>query len=158
MILTRQVLKAGRLGPCHRQSKKWGTSRLSPCFNGGWSSPNNKVGYTPWCIPLLGCGTLSSVYVDHVRDFFNHPPDPNFLGTVGAHELATHAILGNFYDDCKDPNSVTCSQNISGNPPSETINALTQKQVSDLCKKCQELHPAPCGGGAVRSRFVIDWW
>src|SRR5260370_1227914 len=32
MILTRQVLKAGRLGPCHRQSKKWGTSRLSPCF------------------------------------------------------------------------------------------------------------------------------
>jgi len=124
--------------------------------NAGWLYPTAVVGHTG-CLPVIGCSSTASVYVDHVQSFFHHPPDPGFLGATAAHELTTHSIFGKLFDDCSDPNSVQCSTNSNGEPPSTTNNSLTQKDIAALFKKCQELHPAGAGGGAVSSIFGSGW-
>jgi len=125
--------------------------------NAGWLYPAARVGHTG-CLPFFGCLSTASVYVDHAQSFFISPPGPSFLGVIAAHELTTHAIFGKFSEDCSDPNSIQCSTNLNPNPqPSATNNALTQKDIAALFKKCQELHPAAAGGGAVSSIFGSGW-
>ena len=115
-------------------------------FKSGWFYPNSVVGHTG-CLPPFGCSSTSSVYVDNINNFFVSPPSPSYFGSVGAHELIDHAILGNSRDNCSDPNNIECSQNINAQAPSAVNNALTSAQVGALFKKCLTLHPPHTGGG-----------
>jgi uncharacterized membrane protein YgcG len=122
-----------------------GADSIITLTNSSWYNPSSwgKLGNTS--CPFTVCGNSSNVYVDQVKDSYPVPGSTeNAIGATAAHEFdhemvwqppwSTHSsIPGNLM--------AATDSTTSGRAAPNWGTYLTQSQISDLFKKCQELHP-----------------